>query len=153
MHAAETLVAVSSLGGRLEPAGARLRALLPRNCSDALRNGIREHKTQLLALLRCQFIIVRSGVLDETVYFAADAQTRAALIGAGAEPGCIYTLEELRVLTTRHQSEPIMAAELLRIHSAKRVFSGQITPEVKATWDRLGGDEQANRRRADQSDD
>ncbi len=89
--AADTLVAVSKVGGRLEPAGEHLRTLLPRECPGDLRTHIRQNKPQLLCLLRHEFLIVHSNALRETVFFAVDEQAKEALIAAGAEPGCIYT--------------------------------------------------------------
>jgi hypothetical protein len=128
MRAADTLMAVSRLGGRLEPAGdTQLRALLPHDCPVDLRLHIRQHKSQLLALLHHDFLVVRSAVLNETVFFAADQRARTALIAAGAQPGCIYTHQELRELVKLHRREPISADLLLRIHNAKREFSGRIT--------------------------
>src|SRR5262245_31422117 len=55
---------------------------------------LRRHKPELLALLRLRFLIVRSVVLNETVFFAADEATKAALVDAGAERAGIYTREE-----------------------------------------------------------
>jgi len=124
--AADTLVAVCQVGGRLEPAGEHLRTLLPRECPDGLRNHIRQNKPQLLRLLQQEFLIVHSGALNQTVFFAADDHARAALVAAGAERGCIYTCDELRELVELNRHEPITADELLRIHTAKRLFNGRI---------------------------
>ena len=44
----EIVDAVAQLGGRLEPAGDKLRMLLPADCSPALKNVIRQHKRELL---------------------------------------------------------------------------------------------------------
>ena len=126
MRAADTFVAVSQLGGRLEPFGDQLRALLPRDCPDEVRAGLRRHKPQLLVLLRHRFLVVCSAVLNETVYFAANEQTKATLAAAGAEPGCIYTREELRELVELNERKPISVADLLRIHETKRIFQGRI---------------------------
>ncbi len=125
-HATDALVTVAQIGGRLEPVGDQLRALLPRGCPDDLRNGLRQHKSQLLALLRHKFLIIDSVVLDETLFFVADDQAKAALAKAGAGPGCIYTRDELRLLVEKNRGEPITAADLLSIHAAKRVFNGRI---------------------------
>jgi len=84
-----------------------------------------EHKPQLLALLKLHFVIIRSAALNETVFFAPDEQTKAALVQAGAEPASIYTRDELRVLIAQHRRQPITAAELLRLHQAKWMFSGR----------------------------
>ena len=48
------LLAVQAIGGRLEPAGDRLRTLLPADCSPELKAAIREHKPALLALLQAK---------------------------------------------------------------------------------------------------
>jgi hypothetical protein len=126
MRAADTLLAVSALDGRLQPAGDQLRALLPVGCAAELKNSIRQHKLELLALLRLEFLMVRSGVLNDTIFFAADEETKTALVDAGAEPGRVYTREELRLLIHQHRHKPITAAELLHIHTAKRMFNGRI---------------------------
>jgi hypothetical protein len=47
----EILRAVTEVGGRLEPAGDKLRVLLPADCSPALKDSIRQHKGELLDLL------------------------------------------------------------------------------------------------------
>ena len=47
----EILRAVSQVGGRLEPAGDKLRMLLPSDCPPALKDVIRQHKVELLDLL------------------------------------------------------------------------------------------------------
>jgi len=70
---------------------------------------------------------VRSVVLNDIVYFAANEKTKSALVAAGAEPGCIYTRDELRGLVELNRREPLTADELLRIHKAKKIFNGRIT--------------------------
>ena len=70
--------------------------------------------------------MVRSAVLNETVFFAADEATKTALVHARAEPGCIYTREKLRLLVEQHREERITAAELLKIHATKRTFNARI---------------------------
>jgi hypothetical protein len=47
----EILLAVNHEGGRLEPAGDKLRVLLPADCAPELRDAIRQHKGELLGLL------------------------------------------------------------------------------------------------------
>ena len=64
----------------------------PKEFADTLRN----HKAQLLALLRLPFVMVDSESLRETIFFCADEDTRAALVEAGAEFFAIYTKDELR---------------------------------------------------------
>lgn len=126
MRAVDTLIQVSRLAGRLEPAGDQIRALLPLNCPTEVRAEIRQHKPQLLSLLRHKFLIVHSAVLGETVYFAEDEKARQALIGAGAEPCCIYTRDELCELVDQHRRAPFTVDELLLLHAAKRIFNGRI---------------------------
>ena len=88
---------------------------------------LKAHKPQLLTLLRLRFCMVYSEVLEGTIFFCEDEDTKAALIAVGAEPGCIYTRDELRLLVEQHRREPITAAELLRIHGARRTFNGRLT--------------------------
>jgi len=47
----EILLAVNHEGGRLEPAGDKLRMLLPADCAPELRDDIRQHKGELRDLL------------------------------------------------------------------------------------------------------
>ena len=127
MRPAETLVAVAASGGRLQPAGDRIRALLPVNCPNDLRGEIRQHKAELLALLQRRFLIVHSAVLNETIYFAADEAANTALLNAGAEVGCVYTRGELRLIVDQHRRGSLTPADLLYMHRAKRMFNGQIS--------------------------
>ncbi len=89
-------------------------------------NMLRDYKPGLIALLRLPFVMLFSEMLQETIFFCEDEDTRAALVEGGAEPGCIYTREELRALIEQHRREPITAAELLRIHGTKRTFNGRL---------------------------
>jgi hypothetical protein len=98
-------------------------------CPAEFAATLRKHKPELLALLRHEFLIVRSAVLNETVYFAANEQTRTALVAAGSEPGCIYTRGELGELAELNRRRPLTAADLLRIHETKRIFHGRIRGE------------------------
>ena len=59
-------------------------------------NTLRDHKAQLLALLRLPLLMVHSESLGETIFFCADEDTKAALVQAGAEEWSIYTRAELR---------------------------------------------------------
>ncbi len=131
MHAISTLLAVSELAGRLEPAGDQLRALLPRDCPDEIRARIRQHKPDLLALLRLEFIAVESAILNEIIFFAADEQTKGELVKAGAEACCVYTRDELHELQAQHRCAQITADELLRFHTAKRLFDGRVADQLK----------------------
>ena len=70
--------------------------------------------------------MVFSEMSQETIFFCEDEVTKAALVEAGAEEGCICTREELRALIEQHRREPITAAELLHIHGARRAFNGRL---------------------------
>jgi hypothetical protein len=50
----EILLAVKQAGGRLEPAGDKLRALLPADCLPELKAAIRQHKAEILDLFEAQ---------------------------------------------------------------------------------------------------
>jgi len=50
----EIMRAVTQVGGRLEPAGDKLRVLLPANCAPELKSVIRQHKREILSLLEGQ---------------------------------------------------------------------------------------------------
>ena len=50
----EILRSVKQAGGRLEPAGDKLRMLLPADCSPDLKDAIRQQKSELLVLLEAQ---------------------------------------------------------------------------------------------------
>lgn len=126
MTAAEALLEAARRGLTLRPRGEALDVFPARLCDPALAARLRLHKTTLMALLRMRFLVVRSGALNETVLFAEDERTREALIAAGAEPGSIYTREELRALV---DAGPIVPAGLLLIHTAKRLFAGRIVKE------------------------
>lgn len=119
----QTLLAVSAIGGRLGIAGENLRMLLPANCPAELKAAIRQKKSELIALLRLNFLVVHSEAVNGTVLWAADESTKEALIATGASPGTIYTPEELKLLVHRR----ITAAELPAIHKAKRTFDGRIS--------------------------
>jgi len=98
-----------------------------RLCSAEFAEVLKVHKPALLTLLKLHFVMVFSQILGETILFCEDEDTRGALAKAGAEPGCIYTREELRVVVEQHRRAPITAAELLRIHGARRAFNGRLT--------------------------
>jgi hypothetical protein len=126
----EILQQASEGGLRLTAVGNDLHVNPGRLCPPELAQTLREHKTHVLALLRAQgirWIEVYSEALGETIFFCEEEDTRGALAEAGAEPGCIYTREELRVLVEQHRLAPITAAELLRIHGTRRAFNGRLT--------------------------
>jgi hypothetical protein len=88
---------------------------------------VRTDKAQLLGLLQLPFVMVDSEILDETIFFCADDDTRTALIEAGADQFSIYTRDELRVLVEQNRVAPLSATELRKVHEIKRTFSGSIT--------------------------
>jgi hypothetical protein len=119
----ELLLAVIGIGGKLEIAGDRLRMLLPADCPPDLKDAIRQHKAALVDLLRLTFLVVRSGTLGTTVLWAPDEATKESLAAAGANPGYIYTADELAQLVHRR----VTVGELQQIHSAKQRFGGKLT--------------------------
>jgi hypothetical protein len=112
-------------GLRLAVAGENLRVQPASRCPAEFAETLRQHKPSLLALLRLRFLMVRSAVLNETVFFADDEATKTALVNAGAEGGCIYTRKELQLLVERHRRDPITPADLLRLHRAKRLLNAR----------------------------
>jgi hypothetical protein len=121
---AQVLVAVADIGGNLSIARDKLRMLLPADCPPELKDLIRQHKPALLDLMRLTFLVVRSGVLNCSVFFVPDDTTKNSLIAAGVELGSIYTRSELAVLVKRRVS----VDELRLIHEAKQRFDGTVTP-------------------------
>jgi hypothetical protein len=99
-----------------------------------MKNEKRSHFRQLIgAALRVRvrevnldWLMAYSQTLKESVFFCDDDDTRNCLISAGAAPCCVYTLPELRSLLVRHREAPLSVDELLRFHSAKRLFNGTI---------------------------
>jgi len=94
----------------------------PRSFADTLR----DHKPQLLALLRLPFVMVDSEILGETIFFCQDEDTKAALVQAGADEWSIYTKDELRVLVAQNRVAPLSPDELRKVHEIKRTFNGRI---------------------------
>jgi len=66
------------------------------------------HKWHLLSMLTWPFVMVYSEVLKETVFFAENEDTKAALVEAGADPWSVYTKDELRVLVAQNGAEPFL---------------------------------------------
>jgi hypothetical protein len=95
----------------------------PKSFADTLR----DHKAQLLTLLRSPFVMVYSKAIGEMLFFCEDEVTKAALISAGASEWSIYTKDELRVLVAQNRIAPLSVAELRRVHEIKRTFSGRIS--------------------------
>ena len=118
----ETYLAVASIGGRLGIAGDKLRMLLPADCPPELKDAIRQKKAALLALLRLDFLIVRSDTLSATVFWTPNEETKESLVVAGTAPGSIYTAAELDILVHRR----LTVGELPLIHTAKQRFSGKL---------------------------
>ena len=117
------LLAVTEIGGKLGAAeNDALRMLLPPGCPLALKTALRAHKSALLALLRANFLVVRSDALAATVFWTPDDANRETLIAAGADPGSIYTADELAHLVNHR----ITAAELPSFHAANAIFRGKV---------------------------
>jgi hypothetical protein len=96
-------------------------------CPPAFADTLKDHKWPLLDLLRLPFVMVFSQILEETIFFCADEDTKAALIAAGADEFSIYTRDELRVLVTQNRVAPLTQAELATLYEIKRTFRGTIT--------------------------
>jgi hypothetical protein len=77
--------------------------------------------------LKLPFVPVFSQILQETLFFAENHGTRAALVEAGAEPWSIYTRAELQTLCVQNRVAPLTAAELRKVHEIKRTVSGRIS--------------------------
>jgi hypothetical protein len=114
-------------GLKAEAHGDELHVIPGERCPADFAPVLKAQKLALLALLKLPFVMVFSQILGETILFCQDEDTRGALAEAGAEPGCIYTREELRVLVEHHKRAPITAAELLRVHGTRRAFNGKLT--------------------------
>jgi hypothetical protein len=97
------------------------------NCSPAFEETLRVHKPQLLALLQLPFVMVFSQILEETIFFCQDEDTKAALIEAGAEEWSIYTKDELRVLVAQNRIAPLTPFELRQVHGIKKTFNGRFS--------------------------
>ena len=96
------------------------------NCSPAFEATLRAYKPHLLTLLRLPFVMVDSQILEETVFFCEDEDTKAALVQAGAEEWSIYTKDELRVLVAQNRVAPLSPDELRKVHEIKRTFNARI---------------------------
>ena len=95
-------------------------------CPADFSHSLREHKPQLLALLRLPFVMVYSESLGETIFFCEDEETKAALIEAGSDEWSIYTRSELRILCEQNRVAPLSPAELRKVHEIKRTFNARI---------------------------
>ncbi len=95
-------------------------------CPADFAQSLREHKPQLLALLRLPFVMVFSESLGETIFFCEDEDTKAALVQAGADEWSIYTRSELQSLCEQNRVAPLSATELKQLHQIKRTFNARI---------------------------
>jgi len=117
----DLLLEADRRGYKLEAHGDKLH--ITPQCPPEFSDIIRAHKQRLLTLLGLPFIMVRSRALDgEILFFCADADTKDALVGAGAEPWSIYTRAELRILCEQNQIKPFTSDELKKVHEIKRTF-------------------------------
>ncbi len=118
---------VSRRGLKLEAHGNELHVIPGDRVSPDFVPVLKAHKPALLALLKLPSVPGFSQILQETLFFAENHGTRAALVEAGAEPWRIYTKDELRVLVAQNRVAPLTAAELRKVHEIKRTFDGRIT--------------------------
>ena len=97
-------------------------------CPPDFANTLTRHKARLIKLLQLPFVIADSKILDETIFFCEDDQTRDALVDAGADEGAIYTRAELKILLEQNRAKPFTAAELSKLHEIKRTFNARYSP-------------------------
>jgi hypothetical protein len=114
-------------GLHLKAVGNDLHINPARCCPPDFAQRLRERKPQLLALLSRPFVMVYSQALGETIFFAEDEDTKAALLEAGGSPWSIYTKDELQKLCEQNRIAPLTTAELCKLHEIKRTFHGRIT--------------------------
>jgi len=108
----EILLAVNLEGGRLEPAGDKLRVLLPADCAPELRDAIRQHKGELLGLLDARAANLPPDCVP-WLYIA-----RQVLEGefAGADNSTVESL----IIGLRGIRLPVCQQALARIQGTKR---------------------------------
>lgn len=87
---------------------------------------LKAHKPQLLSLLRLPLRMAYSATLQETIFFAENEGTKAALVEARADEWSIYTRDELRVLIAHNRVKPSLPEELCSLHKLKRTFHSRI---------------------------
>jgi len=114
-------------GLELEAHGHDLHVIPGNRCPPDFAATLRDYKPRLIALLRLPFRMEYSRILKETLFFAQDEATRAALVEAGAEPWSIYTRDELRILVAQNRAKPFLPDELCKVHEIKGAFHGRIT--------------------------
>jgi hypothetical protein len=90
-----------------------------RLCPAEFAEVLKAHKPALLTLLKLQFVMVFSQILDETILFCEDEDTKGALVEGGADPWSIYTRAELQTLCVQNRVAPLTAAELRKVHEIK----------------------------------
>ena len=95
-------------------------------CPKEFVETLRSYKPRLLSLLRLPFVMVDSQILQETLFFCEDEDTKAALVEAGADPWSIYTKDELRILVANNRAKPFLPDELCKLHEIKKTFHGRI---------------------------
>jgi hypothetical protein len=113
-------------GLRLEAQPDGLHVNPGEDCPPAFEETLRAYKPQLLALLHLPFVMVYSQILEETVFFCENEDTKAALIEAGAGKWSIYTRSELQILCEQNRVAPLSPDELRKVHQIKRTFNGRI---------------------------
>ena len=117
----------ADLGLKLGSEGSHTLTVEPADrCPRAFADTLKDHKWLLLDLLRLPFVMVYSEVLEETILFADDEDTKAALVEAGADEWSIYTKDELRILIANNRVNPFLPDELCKLHTIKRTFDGRI---------------------------
>jgi hypothetical protein len=99
-------------------------------CPKDFLETLRAHKWYLLCILSWPFCMVYSEVLQETIFFVEDEDTKASLVEAGADPFSIYTRQELHVLIEHNRAKPFIPSELLCLHKARRMFE---SPSIAAS--------------------
>ena len=97
-----------------------------RLCSAEFAEVLKANKPALLTLLKFPFVMVDSQILGQTIFFAEDDTTKAALVQAGASEWSIYTRAELQTLCAQNRVAPLTAVELLKVHEIKHNFNARI---------------------------
>ncbi len=98
-------------------------------CPAEFAAALKAHKPALLALLHLPFTMVYSEILEETVFFCEDEDTKGALVSAGADEWSIYTRAELRTLCEANRIAPFSPDELRKVHEIKKTFNGRIAKQ------------------------
>jgi hypothetical protein len=118
----------AELGLKIEVKDSKTLTVEPaERCPPEFADELRRHKWHLLHLLDLSFVMLYSKALDETIFFAEDDDTKAALIEAGADCWSIYTKDELRVLVANNRAKPYLPDELCKLHEIKKTFNGRIS--------------------------